>query len=236
MKLNKSLFVIALSSFIFTSSCACISENEQNQNIPEHVAEKLTRDKPPSTLLENINEAKKNQESANQNNVEVNIENLPHPPVPNNAPSVQQIERIEKPPEVTEKPKQSVAKSKKTTKKKESSENQAANSQEEVKPKPQQTSQEQQTQQTQQASQEESQSENRILPEVSSDEVEKFRNRIPTSENKDSKEYVIRGLVSMLLVIAGAILLVIVIITGVGNRRAKRARKRKNKNYFDDKL
>ena len=63
MKINKSLFAVIVSSFIFTSSCACISENEQNQNIPEHIAERLTRDKPPSNLLENINEAKKNQES-----------------------------------------------------------------------------------------------------------------------------------------------------------------------------
>lgn len=77
--------------------------------------------------------------------------------------------------------------------------------------------------------------EDKPLPEVSNEEVEKFKNRIPTSSQKEGKEYIIRGLVSMMLVIAGAILLVVVIITSVGNKKRKYGRK-KDKNYFDDKF
>ena len=57
----------------------------------------------------------------------------------------------------------------------------------------------------------------------SSVEFQEFRGKSSSpQQDRNSKEYVIRGLVSMLLVIAGAILLVVVIITGVNNKKKKR--------------
>lgn len=56
----------------------------------------------------------------------------------------------------------------------------------------------------------------------SSVEFQEFRSKSSRQPERDSKEYMIRGLVSMLLVIAGAILLVVVIITGVNNKKKKR--------------
>ena len=75
------------------------------------------------------------------------------------------------------------------------------------------------------------------MPEVQSEESDDFKSNIPSRENSRKKEYIIKGIISMLLVIAGAILLVIVIITGVSSakvgKKAKRAKRRKS--FFNKK-
>lgn len=76
-----------------------------------------------------------------------------------------------------------------------------------------------------------------ILPDVSENEVSEFTSKMPSSnsETQDKTEYILKGLISMALVIAGAILLVVVIITGVnGHKKSMRNKRRKNyKDYYD---
>ena len=76
-----------------------------------------------------------------------------------------------------------------------------------------------------------------ILPDVSENEVSEFTSKMPSSNNEsqDKTEYILKGLISMALVIAGAILLVVVIITGVnGHKKSMRNKRRKNyKDYYD---
>ncbi len=75
------------------------------------------------------------------------------------------------------------------------------------------------------------------LPEAPNQEPDDFSSNIPSRENSKKKEYVIKGIISMLLVIAGAILLVIVIITGVNSTKAgkKPKRAKRGKNFFNKK-
>lgn len=217
MKLNKFFLPIFISSFFLTNICIAINENEQTQTttIPEkpingnpEVKEHLSRPKPE--ISSEILDAIKNSKARENNTAETSNES-------NNSSNVQNVEQVEKP---------KISKPKKSAKKKEEKKIETVQSQ----------SQEQNTNQPQeQSSEDNNQPDDRPLPEVSSDEVEKFKNRIPTSNQKDGKEYIIRGLVSMMLVIAGAILLVVVIITNVGNKKGKYGKKR-NKDYYDDKF
>lgn len=72
---------------------------------------------------------------------------------------------------------------------------------------------------------------NNYLPETVSEIPENLNSNKIGIENAHKKEYIIRGIISMILVIAGAILLVIVIITGVnGTKISKKARRVKRKN------
>ena len=74
------------------------------------------------------------------------------------------------------------------------------------------------------------------LPETPNEEPDDFKSNIPSRENSKKKEYIIKGIISMILVIAGAILLVIVIITGVNNSKiSKKAKRAKRKKKFFDK-
>ena len=75
------------------------------------------------------------------------------------------------------------------------------------------------------------------LPEVPNEEPDDFKSNIPSRENSRKKEYIIKGIISMLLVIAGAILLVIVIITGVNSTKAgkKAKRAKRGKSFFNKK-
>ena len=217
MKLIKFFLPIFVSPFFLANICIAVNENEQiktdtlparHTNDNPEVKEHLVR--PTPEISSEILDAIKNSKAQENNAAKTTNET-------NNSSNTQNTEQTEKP--KISKPKQSVKK--KEEKKIE---------------KIQSHPQEQNTAQTQeQPSENNDQQDDKPLPEVSYDEVEKFKNRIPTSNQKDGKEYIIRGLVSMMLVIAGAILLVVVIITNVGNKKGKYGKKR-NKNYYDDKF
>lgn len=192
MKLNKCLFVFFISSCFLSNICLSVNESDPIERIIHKKEEKVAEKK-----------VEKLEKPVQQENITGEILTKP-----NNSDLSQ--ERTEVKPEQLERQEEVVVeKPKKITKK----------------------VQNKKTEDTK--SVEQSSSESSVEPndqstgvdlsntDSSSVEFQEFRSKPPQQQDRDSKEYIIRGLVSMLLVVAGAILLVIVIITGVNNKKRR---------------
>ncbi|MCL2312098.1 MAG: hypothetical protein FWC41_06380 [Firmicutes bacterium] len=69
-----------------------------------------------------------------------------------------------------------------------------------------------------------------VLPEVSTDEIEQFESTTPNDE-RESKSYLVRGIVSLILVVAGIIALILSIIKGCEKEKEKFDNR--GRNYYD---
>jgi len=218
MKLiNKILFA----SIIFSFALPCLAVGEEGNNAA-----------PPASSAENAKKIPKfpgifikkpSSNSDNKTKSENNDQNHPAAPPAQSSekPPVQSEEKKEIKKETpkqneTQKPKQK-SKPKVTSK----SENSKNNSQNSVTNSEKSSANEQKTN----------------SPENPNGDSEGLNDIISTKEddNNNKKEYIIRGIISMILVLAGAVLLVAVIITGVSKKANKSSLSDQNEDKYRDK-